>query len=246
MRALGKHELPETIAVSGVEYRLVRSVKHDFFAATGFYDDAAGRRVVLKIGRVQDFAGLPLLWLGRRLCRRELRFYRRLHDVAQVPRVLGTVGQTGFVIEYVDGRPLSDCPGVPDGFFRELQDLVAKLHARGVAYVDANKMQNILVGRDARPHLIDFQISCDMQTLGGGWINRRALAHFQGEDAYHILKHKSRLRPDEMTPDERRRAERRSLLVRAHRLLLKPYFGIRRHTFRRLRDSGRLLPEGSK
>lgn len=246
MRALGKHELPETIAVSGVEYRLVRSVKHDFFAATGFYDNAAGRRVVLKVGRTQDFAGVPMLWAGQRSCSRELRFHRKLRDVEQVPRVLGTLGKTGFVMEYVAGHRLCDVPRVPNGFFCELQELMERLHERGIAYVDANKTQNVLVSTDGRPHLIDFQISWDLETLGRGWLGRKILAHLQSEDGYHILKHKSRLRPDELTPDERGRTERKSLLLRTHRFLLKPYFGIRRHTFRRLRDSGRLLPEGSK
>ena len=246
MRALGTGDLPTAISLSGVEYRLVRTVKHDFFAATGFYDSAVGRRVVLKMGRTQDFAGVPLLWVGKTSCRRELRFHRKLHDVEQVPRVLGTLGETGFVMEYVAGHRLCDVPRVPDGFFRELRDLMETLHQRDIAYADANKTQNVLVGADGRPHLVDFQISWDLQTFPRGWLGRRILGHLQFEDRYHVLKHKSRLRPDELTPDERRRALRRSLLVRAHRFLLKPYFKIRRHMFHRLRESGRLLPEGSK
>jgi hypothetical protein len=246
MRALGRGELPATILLSGVEYHLVRTVKHDFFAATGFYDDAAGRRVVLKVGRTQEFAGIPLLWVGKLSCRRELRFHRKLQDIEQVPRVLGTLGETGFVMDYVAGHRLCDVPRVPDGFFRELQDLMETLHDRDIAYCDANKTQNILVGTDGRPHLIDFQISGDLETLGRGWLGRRILAQLQWEDAYHVLKHKSRLRPDELMQDERRRADRKSFVLRAHRFLLKPYFKIRRHTFHRLRESGRLLPEGSK
>jgi hypothetical protein len=246
MRALGKADLPPSISLSGVDYRLVQTIKHDFFAATGFYDSAAGRRVVLKMGRIQDFAGIPLLWVGKTSCLRELRFHRKLHDVAQVPRVLGTLRETGFVMEYVAGHRLCDVPRVPDGFFRELQDLMETLHERDIAYGDANKTQNVLVGKDGRPHLVDFQISWDMKTFPRGWLGRKILKQLQREDGYHVLKHKSRLRPDELTPDERRRSRRKSLLVRAHRFLLKPYFKIRRHTFHRLRESGRLLPEGSK
>src|SRR5690242_10078679 len=92
MRALAMSGLPDPIIVRGVNYRLVRSVKHDFFAATGFYEDACGTRVVLKISRTEEFAGVPLLWLGRWLCKREQRFYSKLPDLPAIPKILGNVG----------------------------------------------------------------------------------------------------------------------------------------------------------
>lgn len=246
MRALGKADLPEAIELRGRTYRLVRSVKHDFFAATGFYDDSDGRRVVLKAGRAEEFAGVSLIWLGRWLCRREQRFYSKLSDLAAIPKVLGNVGRTGFVLEFVPGMPLSACPSVPDGFFDELMSLIEQVHDRGLAYVDTNKTQNILVGHDGKPHLIDFQISVDLQDLGNWWLNRLVLRYLQQCDVYHVLKHKKRLRPDEMTWVERQQGERRAWPIRLHRLIVKPYLGLRRRTFQRLRATGRLLPEGSK
>lgn len=246
MRALGRRELPDKIDLGGIEYRLLRTVKHDFFAATGFYENSSGQRVVLKISRTQDFAGIPMLWSGKLLSGRELRFYRKLDDLPNVPRLLGTVGETGFVHEYVPGRPLSRDKPVPDGFFRQLQDLLDELHRRGMAYVDTNKCQNILLGDDGRPHLIDFQISWDLQELGNSWLNRLWVSHLQRSDLYHVLKHKRRMRPDELTPLEREQSQRQSLLLRLHRFVFKPYFRFRRRTFQRLRETGRLLPEGSK
>ena len=246
MRALGRAGLPREFVVGGTTYRLLRTVKHDFFAATAFYADGAGRRVVLKISRTTDFAGVPLAWLGRWLCRREVRFYNRLADLPNVPKVLGTVGPTGFVHEYVAGRPLEKDRPVPDGFFAELQGLLEELHRRGLAYVDTNKPQNILLGDDGRPHLIDFQISWDLRELGDRAVNRWWLRRLQNEDLYHVLKHKRRMRPDEMTADEMERATRKSALIRFHRFVTRPYFLLRRRTFKRLRDTGRLLPEGSK
>lgn len=246
MRALGRSPLPGSIELDGVRHRLVRTVKHDFFAATGFYQNPRGGRVVLKISRTQDFAGFPLRWIGRWLCQREQRFYRKLQDLPNVPRLLGMVGETGFVHEYVPGRPLSNDMPVPDGFFEELQDLLEELHRRNLAYIDTNKPENILVGEDGRPHLIDFQISWDLEELGDTRLNRLWLGHLQNSDRYHILKHKRRLRPDEMTAAEDRRVERKSVLVRLHRLITRPYFRFRRTMFQRLRETGRLLPEGSK
>jgi hypothetical protein len=246
MRALGKRDLPPTITIGDTVYRHERTVKHDFWAVTGFYQNDDGKRVVLKMSRTTDFAGVPLSWIGRWLCNREMRFYSKLGDLPNVPALLGKIGSTGFVHDFVDGRPLSKDRPVPDGFFDRLLALLRELHCRDIAYVDTNKPENILLGDDGLPHLIDFQISYDLHELGDLWLNRKLLTQLQSEDLYHILKHKKRLRPDEMTEGELAAAERKSWLIRLHRFLTKPYFRLRRRTFKRLRDAGRLLPEGSK
>ncbi len=246
LRALGRAGLPRAISLNGVQYQHVATIKHDFFAATGTYACESGLRVVLKVGRVAECAGLPLKWIGKWLCRREMRFYSRLSDLPNIPAVLGTWGETGFIHEYVPGQPLSrDCL-VPDGFFDQLAGLFAELHRRRIAYVDANKPQNILLGDDGLPHLIDFQISWESIDLGNWAINRWWLSKLQREDLAHLLKHKKRLRPDEMTRHDWEAVDRRSLLIRTHRFLFKPWFRLRRRTFNRLRQAGRLLPEGSK
>jgi hypothetical protein len=254
MRALGRKGLPASFVIDGTMYRLAQTVKHDFWAATGFYASDAGRKVVLKMGRTQEYAGFPLDWAGRWLCRREVRFYQHLADLPNVPAVLGTVGPTGFVHDYVEGRPLCKDRPVPDGFFDRLQALIDELHRRDLAYVDTNKPENILLGADGLPHLIDFQISADLREplpvpvplpLPAA-VRRAIVRRMQRADLYHLLKHKKRLRRDEMTPDELARAGRRGFLIRLHRFLTRPYFLIRRRTFKRLRDSGQLLPEGSK
>src|SRR5688572_27509389 len=85
MHALGKAGLPRQFSLGERTYRLTQPVKHDFFAATGFYEDETGRRVVLKMSRTEEFAGVPLEWLGRVLCRREMRFYNKLSDLPNVP-----------------------------------------------------------------------------------------------------------------------------------------------------------------
>jgi hypothetical protein len=38
----------------------------------------------------------------------------------------------------------------------------------------------------------------------------------------------------------------KSFLIRLHRAVFKPYFVIRRGLFNRLRETGRVMPEGSK
>jgi len=246
LRALGRADLPATFEVGGVRYVHETTIKHDFFAATGFYRSPDGVRVVLKMGRTQDFGGLPLWRLGKWLCDREVRFYQACSDLPNVPAVLGRVGRTGFVHAYVEGRPLSKHHPIPDDFFDQCFALLDALHARQIAYVDTNKPQNILQGDDGRPHLIDFQISFGLVDFGDNVLTRAILRRLQKEDRYHVLKHKRKLRPDLMTDDERAAAGKVSWFIRAHRFVTKPYFLIRRRTFKRLRDSGQLAPEGSK
>jgi hypothetical protein len=246
LRALGENDLPETINVSHQTFHRTAEIKHDFFAATGFYQADDGTRAVLKMSRNADFCGVPLVWLGRWLCQREMRFYRNLADLPNVPPLLGTVGQTGFVHAYVEGTPLSKDRPIPDDFFEQLWRLIGELHRRNIAYVDTNKPQNILHGIDDRPHLIDFQISYDLVDLGNTFLNRWLLRKLQHEDFYHLLKHKKSLRRDLMTEADLEASERRSLLIRIHRAIATPIRKLRRRTLKRWRDSGRLMPEGSK
>jgi hypothetical protein len=247
LRALGRADLPATFTLGSELYRHERTVKHDFFAATGFYLSPGGERVVLKVGRTQEYGGLPLHWLGTWLCEREARFYKACADLPNIPKLLGRVGKTGFVHAYVEGRPLSKEHPIPDTLFDELFALLRTLHARNIAYVDTNKPQNILQGDDGRPHLIDFQISFDLRDFwGNNPLTRAILRRLQKEDFYHVLKHKRKLRPDLLTPEEKARGKQVSWFIKTHRFITRPYFLIRRRTFKRLRETGQLAPEGSK
>jgi hypothetical protein len=247
MRALGRHDLPETITINTETFRREQTIKHDFFAATGFYHGGTpARRVVLKMGRTIPFFGLPLHWLGRRLCLRELDFYTRLADLPNIPGVVGTYATTGFVHEFVPGQPLSKHRPVPDAFFAELLALLKEIHRRDIAYVDTNKPENVLLGTDGHPHLIDFQISYALAGLGNNPLSRFILRRLQRADVYHILKHKKRLRKDQITPEELDLVTKRGFFIHLHRIISKPYFFVRRRLFKWLRNSGRILPEGSK
>jgi len=49
-----------------------------------------------------------------------------------------------------------------------------------------------------------------------------------------------------MSEEELAAAERRSWFIRIHRAIATPIRKLRRRTLKRWRDSGRLMPEGSK
>jgi hypothetical protein len=233
--ALADGKLPETVRCAGLQYQLVETFKHDFFAATGLYRGPTGL-AVLKVNRANDFFGWPMTWAGRFLGRREIRLYRAVRDLPGVPALLGPVGETGFMHVFAPGHPLGRREQVSDTFFDELLALVRTLHARHIAYVDLNKRQNILVGDDGKPYLIDFQISLLLPDTG--WRRWRPvrwlLARFQHGDIYHCLKHKRRLRPDLLSAAEQSLVERLSPWIRLHRWVARPLTYLRRGTLRRL------------
>lgn len=221
--------LPPIVEYDGRRYEWVQTFKHDFFAATGLYRGPEGL-CVLKLGRATSLGGLPLGWIGRLLARREIRFYEMLAGMPGVPGYVGPVGRNGFLHLFVPGRPLGRYEAVDDEFFPRLQALLAALHERGIAYVDLNKRQNILRGDDGSPYLIDFQISLYLPRRGfWGWFPFQwVLRRFQRADCYHVLKHKRRLRPDQLTEAERAVVERLSIWIRLHRLIFRPITRLRR------------------
>jgi serine/threonine protein kinase len=231
--------MPPAVTCDGQRFEHVQTFKHDFFAATGLYRGPAGL-AVLKLGRQSDFLTIPMRWMARLLTRREVGFYRALAGTPGVPALIGTVcGDSGFLHEFVPGRPLARDAQVSDRFFDELLALLRRLHERHFAYVDLNKRENILLGDDGRPYLIDFQIALHLPPEGWRRLApiRWLLARFQHGDYYHALKHKRRLRPDLLTPAERAAAERPDFWIGLHRRVARPLTNLRRRVLKRLKRS---------
>ncbi|MFP4053394.1 MAG: hypothetical protein ACLFV7_05975 [Phycisphaerae bacterium] len=237
---------PGQIILAGHSYRLVKVFKHDFFAATCLYrtaEPAEYPRIVVKYGREQDFLGLPTDGLGMWNRRREENIYRRLSGVEGTPAWIGRVGHTGYAIEYLDAVPLDHLDSPPQGFFDRLRELFDAVHARGVGYCDANKRSNILVGSAGEPYLVDFQLSVRRrERLPWPWrqLADRVVDYVIDRDIYHLYKHKRRLAPQELTPEEEAISRRRSGLHLLHRRLTKPWRSLRRAFLRRQHRQGLL------
>ena len=200
-------------------------------------------KIVVKFGRVQDLLGLPMRWLGELNRDHEEAIYRTLAGIEGVPRWAGRVGEVGYAIEYIDGRPMDhDAP--PPGFFDRLRGVMDQIHARGVAYGDGNKRSNVLITRDGQPFVIDYQVSLRRRD-DLPWPLRGLIAAFvryiQGKDLYHIYKHKRRLAGGELTPQEDELSRQRGGLHGLHRTLTKPYRAIRRAFLRKQYQQGRLV-----
>lgn len=230
-RALGDREPPDRISVAGVPFAWVRTFKHDSWAATALYQDVWGERVVCKFNREQPILGVPMRWLGRLLARRESRMLELLHDEPRVPGLRGPVSVAGRRVQsatahdYIPGRPLRDGDHVEEEFFAELRRVLDRVHARGIAYVDLHKRENVLVGDDGRPYLIDFQISAKLPRV---WPLSTLLWLLQQSDQYHLVKHVYRQRPDLCGPVLAAQAERPPWWIRLHRRAAVPFRRLRR------------------
>ncbi|MCH7872568.1 MAG: hypothetical protein IID33_12795 [Planctomycetes bacterium] len=244
LTALGGKPLPPEIEVSGHRYVQRRVFKDDFFAVTALYEGEAGK-VILKIQRQAPFLLIPMTWVGRWLVGRELSSFERLRGVEGIPEVIAPWGKTGMVRRYVEGHPLARGERVADDFHARLRSLIDTMHDRGMAYVDLEKSENVLVGEDGRPHLFDFQISWHLPRKRGGelWPMRVVRRWLQRGDLYHLRKLQRRTRPDQLSPEELALSYRRPWYVRVHRFVTYPFTFCRRLVLDRIdprRDSAML------
>jgi hypothetical protein len=228
-RALGASDPPSRIEIDGAVYARVRIFKHDSWAATALYEGAGGL-VVCKFNRRAPLGLIPMLWLGKLLARREAAALRRLCDLPNIPRCLGDVFVAGarqpnaVAHDYIPGRPLRRKEWPSDDFFPELAEALQEIHRRGMAYVDLHKRENILVGDDGQPYLIDFQISFAIWNWwpGNSLPLRALLRLLQESDLYHLAKHVARAQPGQ------RRSVTPPWWIRAHRRVGVPFRTCRR------------------
>ncbi len=229
LKALGGDNLPERIELNGHRLHLREVYKHTLLAAVGRYGNST-REVVLKVHRAAPLFGLPLAWLGGLMARYEAAVLRHLQGIRGVPALEGMYGRTGLVHEYIPGGPLRSSREVDAKFCRELFWLLRRMHQRGVAYVDLEKPENILVGEDGLPYLIDFQVALYVperflgKTFPVRWLRRQ----LQKADIYHLRKHVSRLRRSKLTTGQRKRLRQKPWLVNVGTTVSTPFKKFRR------------------
>lgn len=226
---MGRDDAPESLDVAGKTYRRDYTYKHDFTACTCRYIAEDGEKIIVKLNRRHPLFGLPMTWMGRFLASREQKVYRLMEGVAGVPACLGRVGPTGIAHAYIEGRPLRPEDQPEEAFLRKFGALVETFNERGIAVVDLHKCENILVGEDGLPYLMDFQISWALPKRGVrrilfGWLH----GIFVNSDRYHVLKHYYRFNKAMMSEAERRVVEKRPIWIRLHRFFTRPLQKLRR------------------
>lgn len=229
MRALGKEDLPAEIFLDGKAFRHCETFKHTSIAAVGLYE-REGERVVLKCYRKARVFGVPTAWVGRLMAAHEVTVMRQVEGVRGVPRLRGRYDATSIVRDYVPGRPLTRHTRVGEEFFPDLFRVLGELHARGVAYVDLEKAANILLGDDARPHLIDFQVAFFVpdRFLGRTLVVRIVRKWLERADLYHARKHFRRLMRERLTEQEMASSRRKPWPVRIANAVHAPFKKLRR------------------
>jgi len=252
--ACGKDRPPEEIIVGGNKYRFNEVLKHDFFALTALYKSHNQQhltelpcpgKVVLKLSRQQHFLGIPFLWFGEMLCNYEVHNLECLMGISGTPRLLSRYGKTGFIYEYIEGCSLAEAKKLPGDFFDEFLKLLQQIHKRNMIYLDMNKRDNILLGDDNKPHLIDFQISLHIgeNPLISRRVSRCLREKLQKADLYHIFKHKRRLCPELLRPEELDMARAKGGLIQLHRAVATPLRKLRRGLLKYLAVKGLMVEE---
>ncbi len=169
--------------------------------------DALGRVELLEhdgvscVRRVACGSALPFSrWIARRLLLRERRALETLAGLERVPRLFadqassrpsgadGTIpgAREVLVRTFLTGEPLHRAEELPEDFFALLEQLVRGVHARGVCHNDLHKEQNVIVGLDGRPGLVDFQLA-SVHARRGALFSSRVK-----DDLRHVDKHRRR------------------------------------------------------
>jgi RIO-like serine/threonine protein kinase len=224
------------VTVPDVPGAVVEAVlKSDRYARTLRVRLPDGTRAVHKTSVVVLPPGVRVAAAARRLARREADHLERLAGIAGIPRLLGRPSPDVFLREWIDGTTLRELDRVPDTVFPALRELLAAVHARGVAYADLAKEENVVVDDAGRPWLVDFQIS----VAKGSWLGGFA-ARLMRADRYHLARHVKRRRPDQLTDEDRRTlVEGKSLLSRLHKTVVKgPYNLVTRRLVKRWSGAG--------
>lgn len=195
-------------------------LKDDRYATTARIRLPGGTRAVWKRSVVVVPPGVRLGAAARRLAKREADHLEALAGVVGIPALMGRPTPDVFLRAWIDGTTLRERATVPDTVFPELRELLAAVHARGIAYADLAKEENVLVGDDGHAWLIDFQISI----ARGTWLGA-LVPMLQRADRYHLARHVKRRRPDQLTEaDAEALASGKGVLSRFHRTLVKkPY-----------------------
>jgi predicted Ser/Thr protein kinase len=192
-RALGHSEPPLMVSVDGKPCQRVDIFKHDSWAATAVYQASDGQKIVCKFNRQSPIGLLSMRWLGRKLAKRERNFLQQLQGVRGIPEVFTSVQVNGHECDhavahdFIPGKPLSLSNGVRRDFFEKVEELLGELHSRRIAYVDLHKQENVIVGDDGLPYLIDFQVS--VQLPKGRW-GDQLLKMLRDGDLYNMDKHR--------------------------------------------------------
>ena len=166
---------------------------------------------------VKDFSPNGSLYrniVGRFLVWRESKAYRRLTGLKGIPRYFRSIDGIALILEEIPGKNIEDVEKeemLPKEFFEELRSLVKRIHERGLAHCDLKRAPNILLGHDGQPYIVDWSASIfktEFRFFPLNLLYRRFLL----DDFNAITKIQLRHCPENVTPEEKRHYDHRSIL----------------------------------
>jgi predicted Ser/Thr protein kinase len=179
----------------------------------------------VKVAAGSGFRG----WLARWMLYREFRRYRRLHGCQGVPACYGVVDARFLILEFVEGAPLRQGePRDREYFYARLFELIASLHARGIAHADLKRKDNLLVVNGSEPCLIDFGAAF-VRREGFAAVNHLLFRIAVQFDLNAWIKLKYRNRLGEMTAEDRK-YYRLTLVERIARWTRRPFRWLTRNS----------------
>lgn len=188
-------------------------LKKDIFGASYIVGTAAGPVV----RRDASDAAIAVRWLARRLLAREARALLALAGTNGVPRLV-SVNANMLEREYLAGAPMQDGQPRHVSYFHEAASILRTFHRLGVVHNDLAKEPNLLVTKDGKPAIIDFQLAGCFRSRGRLF---RVLAR---EDIRHLLKHKRTYCTDKLTSREKQILAQPAVISRIFMSTIKPVY----------------------
>jgi hypothetical protein len=138
---------------------------------------------------------------------REVRHYRLLQGVPGVPRLLGKLDSSRFLLEHVDAKPIHRKLGkeILHAALDNLESVIAGIHERGFAHLDLRHKGNVLVGQGGDVWIIDLGQGLDCSR---GLLRRLIFPLLRRIDRSAVTKFRARYAPDTLPPGRRKKLER--------------------------------------
>jgi predicted Ser/Thr protein kinase len=134
----------------------------------------------------------------------EYKIYQRLEGIAGIPKCYGLTDDGSLILEYIDGNSYREKEHILENrgqFFVDLLALILSIHEAGVSHGDLKRKDNILIGANNQPFLIDFGTAMSLHSRGQ--LIKRWLYNFSKQtDLNAWIKHKYFRQYDQIEEDD--------------------------------------------
>ncbi|NIW23731.1 MAG: hypothetical protein GWN29_03770 [Gammaproteobacteria bacterium] len=146
----------------------------------------------------------PWRAFGEAAIRREHRIYSIIAGIPGIPQCLGLIDDRTLVLEHIEGTTFRRGEMQLehwDSFFVKLLATLHGIHARGVAHGDLKRKDNLLIGPDEQPYIVDFGVASVEKRATMPWSN--AIYRWMHQYDYNAwVKLKSRRQLDALLPED--------------------------------------------